>query len=112
VVRNVGVDRELTMMRWGMPPPPRGRLPSHQHQEHVVTALADLAQASEPLIGPSKQLRRIRTIDGHAVEVWSYGTERETLPSSRLADERLNLWWFLRDIRSLSHSEIDIANET
>ncbi len=23
VVRNVGADRELTMMRWGMPPPPR-----------------------------------------------------------------------------------------
>jgi putative SOS response-associated peptidase YedK len=23
VVRNAGVDRELTMMRWGMPPPPR-----------------------------------------------------------------------------------------
>jgi putative SOS response-associated peptidase YedK len=22
VVRNVGTDRELTMMRWGMPPPP------------------------------------------------------------------------------------------
>src|SRR5260370_29839292 len=23
VVRNAGTDRELTMMRWGMPPPPR-----------------------------------------------------------------------------------------
>jgi putative SOS response-associated peptidase YedK len=23
VIRNVGVERELTMMRWGMPPPPR-----------------------------------------------------------------------------------------
>jgi putative SOS response-associated peptidase YedK len=23
IVRNVGADRELTMMRWGMPPPPR-----------------------------------------------------------------------------------------
>ena len=23
VVRNVGIDRELTMMRWGMPPPPK-----------------------------------------------------------------------------------------
>jgi putative SOS response-associated peptidase YedK len=23
VVRNVGTDRELTMMRWGMPPPPK-----------------------------------------------------------------------------------------
>jgi putative SOS response-associated peptidase YedK len=25
VVRNVRADRELTMMRWGMPPPPRTR---------------------------------------------------------------------------------------
>jgi putative SOS response-associated peptidase YedK len=24
VARNVGDERELTMMRWGMPPPPRG----------------------------------------------------------------------------------------
>jgi putative SOS response-associated peptidase YedK len=23
VVRNVGTERELTMMRWGMPPPPQ-----------------------------------------------------------------------------------------
>src|SRR5713226_4938093 len=23
VVRNTGADREMTMMRWGMPPPPR-----------------------------------------------------------------------------------------
>jgi putative SOS response-associated peptidase YedK len=23
VVRNAGTDRELTMMRWGMPPPPK-----------------------------------------------------------------------------------------
>jgi putative SOS response-associated peptidase YedK len=23
VVRNAGAERELTMMRWGMPPPPR-----------------------------------------------------------------------------------------
>jgi putative SOS response-associated peptidase YedK len=23
VMRNAGTERELTMMRWGMPPPPR-----------------------------------------------------------------------------------------
>jgi putative SOS response-associated peptidase YedK len=23
VIRNAGTERELTMMRWGMPPPPR-----------------------------------------------------------------------------------------
>jgi putative SOS response-associated peptidase YedK len=27
VVRNVGDERELTMMRWGMPPPPRNGSP-------------------------------------------------------------------------------------
>jgi putative SOS response-associated peptidase YedK len=25
VVRNAGTERELVMMRWGMPPPPRAR---------------------------------------------------------------------------------------
>src|ERR1700753_156528 len=25
VVRNAGAERDLTMMRWGMPPPPRAR---------------------------------------------------------------------------------------
>jgi hypothetical protein len=36
--------RELTMMRWGTATA-RGRVCRHQHQEHVVTALAGLAQA-------------------------------------------------------------------
>src|SRR5580698_4489284 len=32
VVRNAGADRELTMMRWGMPPPPKfGRAACHQY---------------------------------------------------------------------------------
>jgi putative SOS response-associated peptidase YedK len=53
VVRNVGADRELTMMRWGMPPPPRTGGPAgHQRPEHIVTALAGLAEAGEPLPGP------------------------------------------------------------
>jgi hypothetical protein len=60
VVRNAGADRELTMMRWGMPPPPRtGGTASHQHPQHVVTALAGLAEAREPLPGPLQQLRRV-----------------------------------------------------
>jgi putative SOS response-associated peptidase YedK len=42
VVRNVGDDRELTMMRWGMPPPPRtaacrSRI-SETHHRHTGAA--------------------------------------------------------------------------
>ena len=36
------------------------RTAGHEHQEHVVPALARLAQAGEPLSGPGQQLRRIR----------------------------------------------------
>ena len=32
----------------------------HQHPQHVVAALARLAEAGEPLLGPVQQLRRIR----------------------------------------------------
>src|ERR1700736_2993897 len=39
------------------------RIPSHQHQEHVVAALAGLAQAREPLSGPGEQFRKIRARD-------------------------------------------------
>jgi putative SOS response-associated peptidase YedK len=52
VVRNSGDGRELTMMRWGMPPSLRTRRAAgHQHPQHVVTALAGLAEAGEPLPG-------------------------------------------------------------
>jgi putative SOS response-associated peptidase YedK len=43
VVRNAGTERELVMMRWGMPPPPRARA-CHQYSQHLVSALAGLAQ--------------------------------------------------------------------
>ena len=47
VVRNSGSERELAVMRWGMPPPPprAGGLPVNEHPQHVITALAGLAQA-------------------------------------------------------------------
>jgi hypothetical protein len=58
VVRNAGDDRELTMMRWGMPPPPRtGSAAGHQHPQHVIAALARLAEAGEPVLGPRQYLR-------------------------------------------------------
>jgi putative SOS response-associated peptidase YedK len=59
VVRNAGSERELAMMRWGMPPPPRAGVPGYQHQEHVVHALAKLAEAGEPVSDPGQQLRRV-----------------------------------------------------
>ena len=59
VIRNAG-GTEMTMMRWGMPPPPRPGAAGHQHPQHVLTALARLAQAGEPLPCPGQQLRRVR----------------------------------------------------
>ena len=42
---------KLTMMRWGMPPPPRaGRAAGHEHPQHVLAALARLAEAREPVL--------------------------------------------------------------
>jgi hypothetical protein len=47
VVRNTGTDRELTMMRRGMPPSPKiGGPAGHQYPQHGFAAL--------------QQLRRIR----------------------------------------------------
>jgi hypothetical protein len=61
VVRNVGPDRELTMMRWGMPPPPRtSGFPVAKYSQHRITALAGLAEAGKPMPGPGEQLRRVR----------------------------------------------------
>jgi hypothetical protein len=36
-------------------------LPGHQYQEHVVAALAGLAEPGEPVLGAVQQLRRIRS---------------------------------------------------
>jgi len=60
VVRNAGQNtdgaRELIMMRWGMPPPPRGAsIPRHQHPQHLFAALARMAEAGTPLPGPGQQ---------------------------------------------------------
>jgi putative SOS response-associated peptidase YedK len=54
VVRNAGAERELTMMRWGMPPPLRARWrpPGHEHPQCIVAAPARLAEAGKPLLGP------------------------------------------------------------
>jgi putative SOS response-associated peptidase YedK len=64
VVRKVGAERELTMMRWGMPPPPKLGGAPVTNQEHLVAALARLAAAGEPLPGPvctENSIRRRRS---------------------------------------------------
>ena len=60
VVRNTAEERELIMMRWGVPPPPRAGGPAcHQYPQHHFAALARLAEAAKPMPGPGEQLRRI-----------------------------------------------------
>jgi len=53
VIRNTDAGTEMATMRWGMPPPPRtgGR---HQHPKHIFPALAHVAQAGEPPLGPGQ----------------------------------------------------------
>jgi putative SOS response-associated peptidase YedK len=57
VVCNTETGRELSMMRWGMPPPPKFGGAGHQHPQHVIAALAHVAQAGEPLPCPGQLLR-------------------------------------------------------
>jgi len=45
VIRNSGGELEMTMMRWGMPPPPRTGATGHQYPQHIFAALARLAEA-------------------------------------------------------------------
>ena len=46
VVRNAAGERELIMMRWGMPPPPRaGGYPRYQYPQHHLASLARMAEA-------------------------------------------------------------------
>jgi putative SOS response-associated peptidase YedK len=45
VIRNAGAERELIMMRWGMPPPPWTGGPAVTNSQYVITALARLVEA-------------------------------------------------------------------
>jgi putative SOS response-associated peptidase YedK len=61
VVRNAGVERELTMMQWGNAATTEvRRAAGHQYPQHVVTALEGLAEAGKPLPGAGEQLLGIR----------------------------------------------------
>ena len=58
VVRNTDTGTEMTLMRWGMPPPPaHRRTVCHQRPEYIIAALARLAEVGEPLLGAVQQLR-------------------------------------------------------
>jgi|SRR5882672_6406239 len=61
VVRNAGAERELTMMRWGMPPPPKsGGPPVTIIRNTSSPHWRGLAETGKPLFGPGEQLRGIR----------------------------------------------------
>jgi len=45
---NTDTGRELAMMRWGMPPPPKFGGPPVTNIRNAVTALARLPEAGEP----------------------------------------------------------------
>jgi putative SOS response-associated peptidase YedK len=61
VVRNAGTERDLTMMRWGMPPPPKfGGPPITNIRNTSSPALARLAEARKSVPGAVQQLLRIR----------------------------------------------------
>ena len=62
VIRNTDSGTEITLMRWGMPATAEDRRPAgHEHPQHLLAALARLAEAGEPLLGSGQQLRRVRT---------------------------------------------------
>jgi putative SOS response-associated peptidase YedK len=57
VIRNGESGTELAMMRWGHAATAAHGWPAgHQHPQHIVAALARLAQAREPVLGPGEQL--------------------------------------------------------
>ena len=62
VIRNAGDDREMVLMRWGMPPPSTKPGPPITNIRNTSSrTLARLAQqACEPLLGAVQPLRRVR----------------------------------------------------
>ena len=67
VIHNTDAGTEMTLMRWGMPPPPRTGGPTgHQHPQHVITALARTGRSrrtdawSQPTASPNTRRSRTR----------------------------------------------------
>jgi hypothetical protein len=62
MVRNASGERELIVMRWGMPASPRfGGPPLTNVRNITLTALERLAEAGKPLPGAREKLLRIRS---------------------------------------------------
>ena len=61
VVRNAGAERELTMMRWGMPPPPRaGGYPVTNIRNTTSPHWRGWLKPENRCLVPGEQLRGIR----------------------------------------------------
>jgi putative SOS response-associated peptidase YedK len=62
VIRNTGDGREMTLMRWGMPPPQQfGGSPVANIRNTTSPHWRGLAEAEEPVSRSLQQLRRVRT---------------------------------------------------
>lgn len=71
VVRNADTGRELTTMRWGMPPPPRaGGFPVTNIRNTSSPHWLAWLKPEEPVLGPVQQLCGIRT------QLWNRSTRR------------------------------------
>src|ERR1051326_3426906 len=61
VGRNTHAGSEMVLMRWGhAATAAHGRATRHQHSQHVVAALAHVAQAGGPMPRAGQQLRGVR----------------------------------------------------
>jgi putative SOS response-associated peptidase YedK len=60
VVRSGGADRELTMMRWCMPPPPRAGGYPVTNIRNTSSPHSGLAEARKPLSRAVEQLCQVR----------------------------------------------------
>ena len=60
VIRNTETGTEMTLMRWGMPPPPRTGGPPVTNIRNTSSPHWPVAETGEPLFSPCQQLRRIR----------------------------------------------------
>jgi putative SOS response-associated peptidase YedK len=60
VVCNADAEREIVMMRWGMPPPPRaGGFPVTNIRNTTSPHLRGWLKPEKPLPGPRQQLRGV-----------------------------------------------------
>lgn len=59
VGRNAGAEREMVLMRWGMPPPPKFGGPPVTNIRNTNPTGAP-GEAGKPVSGTAQQLRRIR----------------------------------------------------